>query len=257
MPDPSKDFTPIRDDYEFFATHSTESESDLDAYAERLRSFSPPAGPIRMLDFGCGPGSFTGRFLERAAWGQDRLDLALVEPSAAYCQQAVERLGAMTDRPVRAWGELPVGLVREFDLILANHVLYFVPELETALGRIVRALDPDGLFLTAIADRDNFLIDLWFRCFQLLRQPMPYQTSEDVESALTRLGRSFERRQIRYTLSFPDTVENRLTILRFLLGEHLAAMPRGEVLDLFEPYTAVGRVEIHTGHVQYYLRGGS
>ena len=174
-----------------FATHSTESESDLDAYAERLRSFSPPAGPIRMLDFGCGPGSLTGRFLERAAWGQDRLDLALVEPSVAYRQQAVERLGAMTDRPVRAWGELPVGLVRGVRSDPRQPCPLLRPRArETALGRIVRALDPDGPFLTAIADRDNFLIDLWFRCFQLLRQPRPYQTSEDVVGP-DRAGRSF------------------------------------------------------------------
>jgi hypothetical protein len=65
MSDPSKDFTPIQDEYDFFLSHSTVADADLDAYVERLRLFGLPAGPIRMLDFGCGPGSFTARFLRR------------------------------------------------------------------------------------------------------------------------------------------------------------------------------------------------
>ena len=220
MPDPSKDFTPIRDDYDFFASHSTEAESDLDAYAERLGSFDPPDGPVRMLDFGCGPGSFTARFIDRAGWGGDRLDLALVEPSAAYRQQAAERLGAMTSRPIRAWDALPAGSEGAFDVILSNHALYYVPELEEALDRLVRALAPRGLLLTAVAGRDNALVDLWFRGFPLVGRPVPYHTAEDVGEALGRRGRAFERRDVHYDLNFPDTEANRLKILRFLFGEH-------------------------------------
>jgi SAM-dependent methyltransferase len=257
MPDPSKDFTPIRDDYEFFAENSTEAAADLDAYAERLRSFEPPSGPGRMLDFGCGPGSFTARFLDRLGWNNHRLDLALVEPSAAYRQQAVERLGVMTDRPLRAWDALPLGTERAFDLILSNHALYYVPELEATLDRIVRALDHRVLFLTAIAGRDNALVDLWFRGFPLIGRPVPYHIAEDVEAALAGLGVAFDHREVGYELNFPDTEGNRLKILRFLFGDHLAGLPRAELLGFFEPYVSEGRVEMRTGDVQYYVRGRS
>jgi trans-aconitate 2-methyltransferase len=255
MPDPSKDFTPIRGDYEFFAENSTEAEADLDAYAERLRSFDPPAGPGRMLDFGCGPGSFTARFLDRLGWDDQRLDLALVEPSAAYRRQAVERLGATTVRPLRAWDGLPPGTERAFDLILSNHVLYYVPDLGATLDRIVRALDRRGLFLAAIAGRDNALVDLWFRGFPLIGRPVPYHIAEDVEAALAGLGAVFERREVGYELIFPDTEGNRLKILRFLFGDHLAGLPGAELLGLFEPYVSEGRVEMRTGNVQYYVTG--
>jgi SAM-dependent methyltransferase len=257
MPDPSKDFTPIQGDYDFFAAHATEASADLDAYAERLRSFNPPAGPIRMLDFGCGPGSFTARFLDRAGWSRDRLDLALVEPSAAYRKQAVERLGTRTDRPIRAGDALPPGPSQAFDLILSNHVLYYVPELEAALERIIQALAPGGLFLTAIAGRDNALVDFWFRGFPLIGRPVPYHTAEDVEAALRGLGRAFERREVRYELSFPDLEDNRLKILRFLFGGHLADLPMPEVLALFEEHASGGRITMRTGHVQYYATGRS
>jgi trans-aconitate 2-methyltransferase len=257
VPDPSKDFTPIRDDYEFFAENSTEAAADLDAYAGRLRSFDPPAGTVRMLDFGCGPGSFTARFLGRLGWVPDRLDLALVEPSAAYRRQAVERLGAMTGRPVRAWDALAPDSLGAFDLILSNHALYYVPELPATLERIVKALGPGGLFLAAVAGRDNALVDLWFRGFPLIGQPVPYHTAEDVEGALTGLGVAFERRDVGYELSFPDTEGNRLKILRFLFGEHLAGLPRDELLGFFGRYASAGRVEVRTGDVQYYVKGGS
>jgi trans-aconitate 2-methyltransferase len=256
MSDPSKDFTPIQDEYDFFLSHSTVADADLDAYVERLRLFGPPAGPIRMLDFGCGPGSFTARFLERVGWRGDRLDLALVEPSSAYRRRAVERLAALTAGPVRAWGELPAESVRGLDLILSNHVLYYVPELEVALGRIFRTLGANGLFLTAIAGRDNAIVDFWFRGFPLIGRPVPYQTAEVVEAALSRLGRPFERREVRYDVGFPDTEENRLKILRFLFGEHLAILPRAEILAAFDRYAVAGRIEMHTGNRQYYVRGG-
>jgi trans-aconitate 2-methyltransferase len=256
MPDPSKDFTPIRGDYEFFSTHSTEPDADLAAYAERLRSFDPPEGPVSFLDFGCGPGSFTAQFLGKASWGHDRVSLALVEPSDAYRQQAVERLRAATGRPVRAWAGLPDNVNGQFDVILSNHVLYYVPSLDDVLLRVVRALAPGGVFLAAVAGRDNALVDLWFRGFPLIGRPVPSQTAEDVEAALTRVGAEFESREVRYDLAFPDTGENRLKILRFLFGEHLAEMPTAEALTHFEPHVAGGQVEIHTASRQYYARGG-
>ena len=85
MPNPSKDFTPIRDDFEFFATHSTESEYRPRRLRRNVSGRShPPAGPIRMLDFGCSPqAQFTGRFLERARLGgQAAWTWHMVEPSA-------------------------------------------------------------------------------------------------------------------------------------------------------------------------------
>jgi len=257
MPDPSKDFTPIRDDYEFFATRSDEAENDLNGYAERLRTFSPAARPIRMLDFGCGPGSFTGRFLERMGWRRDQLALTLVEPSSAYREEAVEQLRGILDRPIRAWGALPDRKAAAFDLILSNHVLYYVPELEATLGRIIGSLDRDGLFLTAIAGRDNSLVDLWYRSFAIIGRPVPYQDAGHVQAALERLGHPFETVKVNYSLEFPDTEANRLSILRFLLGQHLAEMPMAEILDLFSPYVFHGRVVMHSGNLQYYVRGSA
>jgi trans-aconitate 2-methyltransferase len=253
----SKDFTPIQEEYAFFETQSTEAESDLDAYAARLRTFGTRRDRIRLLDFGCGPGTFTARFLEQLGWRGGQLDLALVEPSSAYREQAVERLFTLTGQPIRAWSDLPAGVVREFDVVLSNHVFYYVTDLPETLGRILEALRFDGLFMTAIAGWHNSLIRLWIQGFARIGLPIPYHTAEDVEALLTHLGHAPERRTVNYRLSFPDSEENRLKILRFLFGEHLATLPRAEALADFDEYSVDGRIEMRTESMQFYVAGGS
>jgi SAM-dependent methyltransferase len=77
---PEKDFGPIADDYAFFENHATEAEQDARAYLDRLRDVVPSEGVLRMLDFGCGTGTFTAQFLQRAGWPPERLQLTLVDP---------------------------------------------------------------------------------------------------------------------------------------------------------------------------------
>ena len=79
--EPAKDFGAIADDYAFFESHATEAEADVRAYATHLSGISPDGETVRMLDFGCGSGSFTARFLEQVGWPPERLKLTLVEPA--------------------------------------------------------------------------------------------------------------------------------------------------------------------------------
>lgn len=253
MSDPSKDFTPIQGEYDFFAEKSTEAKADLDAYARRLSSFDPPDGPIHMLDFGCGPGTFTAMFLDRLGWRDDRLELTLVEPSAAYRERAVERLKGYPETPIRVWDELPPESAEGFDLILSNHALYYVADLEETLSHLARSLTADGLFVTAISGRHNALVDFWFRGFPLIGRPVPHHSAEDVDAALAGLGRPYKRHEVHYDLIFPDEEENRMKILRFLFSNHLADLPRDQLLAFFDPFAKDGMIEIRTGNTQFYV----
>jgi ubiquinone/menaquinone biosynthesis C-methylase UbiE len=82
---PEKDFGPIADDYDFFECHATEAEQDARAYLAAIADAVPREGPIRLLDFGCGAGTFTSRFLTMAGWPGERLRLTLVEPVESAC----------------------------------------------------------------------------------------------------------------------------------------------------------------------------
>jgi SAM-dependent methyltransferase len=248
---PAKDFGPIAEDYAFFEAQATEPEQDARAYVERLAGAVPAQGAIRLLDYGCGSGAFTVRLLRQAGWPPARLRLTLVEPVESARRQARARLAGYTEHPVVESAALPHGAAASFDVVLANHVLYYVPELREQLAALIAALSPAGVFVTAIAARANALVEFWIAGFRLLGREAPYNTSEDVEAGLRALGAAYQKQEVPYELSFPDTEENRMRILRFLLAEHLAQMPLRTLLDLFDRYSHSGRIEIQTASDHY------
>jgi trans-aconitate 2-methyltransferase len=248
---PEKDFGLIADDYSFFETHATEAEQDARAYLEQLGEIVPRDGVVRMLDFGCGSGTFTERVLKLAGWPPEQLRLTLVEPVDAVRRQAVARLAGFTASQVEESAKLAKGVIGAFDLILANHVFYYVPQLEDELAKLMGALAATGVFITAIAGRSNVLIQFWIAGFHLLGREIPYHTSEDVEIALKRLGANHRKQDVEYELTFEDTEENRMRILRFLLAEHLGEMPPRPLLDLFDSYSDGGRIQIRTSSDHY------
>src|SRR5262245_34746505 len=135
---PQKDFGPIADDYAFFENHTTEAEQDARTYVEQLQEIVPADGTtLRMLDFGCGTGTFTARFLKQADWPRDRLQLTLGEPVESARRQAVARLADFTNTPAAESATLPSELSAGFDIILANHVFYYVPELQSRLATLI------------------------------------------------------------------------------------------------------------------------
>jgi SAM-dependent methyltransferase len=250
----SKPFGPIRTDYEFFQAHATESTQDVRAYLPHLAGLATGAGPIRMLDFGCGDGQFSAELLAPCAFPPARLEISLVEPDDVYRGQAIERVRSFTARPVRAWAALPTDSVTCFDFMLANHVLYYVTDLDGTLAALLGALAAPGLFLTAMAGQRNGLIQFWNACFALLGLPVPFHTSEDLEAALARRGQKYDKEDVHYDLSFADSAEHRLSILRFLLGSYFQRVPRQAMLDLFDPYAAGGRIAMRLVHEHFAVR---
>jgi trans-aconitate 2-methyltransferase len=250
---PEKDFGPIADDYAFFETHATEAEQDVQAYALHLAGLGA-ADEIRMLDFGCGSGTFTARFLDRMGWPPGRLRLTLVEPVEAARQQAAARLLPYTRTPMAGWATLTAGQIDRFDVVLANHVFYYVPNLKHHLARLIDTLSSTGRFLTAIAGQTNALIEFWRVGFGLLGCAIPYNLSEDVEAALQELGVDYRKEQVAYELIFPDTAANRMKILRFLLADHLGRLPHRPLLNLFDRHAHAGRIEIRTASEHFTIR---
>jgi SAM-dependent methyltransferase len=248
-----KHFGPIRDDYAFFQQHSTEAEEDLRAYEPHLHRLTIGDKPIRMLDFGCGDGGFTAALLSRSRFPQGQLWLSLVEPDTPSLQQAVDRLQVFTPHPVRAWPALPPHLNAGFELVLANHVLYYVPDLTGTLSALLRALATPGLFLTAMAGRVNAMAQYCLRCFDLIGKTFPFWTSEDCEVALGCLGAAYGTQPVDYELVFPDSAENRLRLGRFLIGSDYHAVPQQALLEGFDPYAHAGQVAMQLEHQHFIM----
>ena len=113
--DTTKAFAPIRDDYAFFETHSSEAENDLKGYARSLAGLDRGRS-VRVLDFGCGDGGFSAKFLTTLGVPPERLTLSLVEPDEVYRQKAVAALVPFTRHSIDAWPALPDSCVGCFDL---------------------------------------------------------------------------------------------------------------------------------------------
>jgi SAM-dependent methyltransferase len=251
---PAKDFGQIASEYTFFEEHSTEAQEDVRAYQAHVGAIKPADTVLKMLDFGCGSGTFTMRFLKHAGWPPERLQLTLVEPAESVRSKAITRLAAFTASPPADSPALPDALGGQFDVVLANHVLYYVPDVEDTLRRLISALAPTGVFLLAVAGRTNLLIDFSIACFELLGREMPYNSSEDIEQALRALNAKYDKQRVPYELSFPDTEENRMRILRFLLADHVPPAPQPQLLAWFDQFSSQGRIEMRTATDHYAVR---
>jgi trans-aconitate 2-methyltransferase len=245
----AKDFGPIESDYAFFMSHATEAENDAADFASSLSGFAPEKVAVRMLDFGCGSGEFTERLLSKLKWPANTLELTLVEPVAHQLAEAARRLTRFTDQPIVTGEVLPDSA--GFDLILSNHVLYYVEDLDRTLRQLTAALAPNRMLQLAIAGWDNALMELWTVGFALLGQKVPYHAAEDVESGLSQLGVPFQKHVCPYRLRFADLRENRLRILRFLFADYLQQLPIERMLAAFDQYVAGDHVDIatHSYHI--------
>lgn len=251
----SKDFDPIQGDYAFFMAHASEAAADVAGMAPRLAPLVAHGGPLRLLDLGCGDGLFSARLHAALRIPPERLHLTLVEPVAAYRDAARDRLAPLSTQPPLLLAELPERFAAPLDLVLANHCLYYVPDLDQTLDRLLANLAPGGLFIAAMAGRRNWLIQIWQAAFAHLARPLPYHIAEDLIAALRRRGLSCTCADVTYTLRFPDTAENRWRILRFLLADHLAALPPAALMPHFDAHSRDGHVDLQILHHHVVIPG--
>ncbi len=246
----SKNFDTILDDYAFFENHSTEGENDLKAYQKHLIDLN---GGIQMLDFGGGTGSFTRQFLQMAGWSPQQLRLTLVEPGEIGRRKAVERLRAFSDYPVKDFGSLTTEVGNNYNLILSNHVLYYVDNLENILEQFYKCRLSEGKILLTMSGMENVLIQCWKFGFDLIEESIPYNIREDVENALIKLDIPFQKEEVSYKIHFPDNTENRMKMLRFLFNERLKRMPQDTLLSFWEPFVRNANIDLVSKHFLYII----
>ena len=115
----------------------------------------------RVLEVGCGTGWF---WVEAAPSLPDDLDLTLTDLSAGMVHEALGRvLGRGRHRRIAGYvadvQDLP-STDREFDVVVANHMLYHVPEPPRAVRELARVLRPDGTVVVA-TNGQGHLAELW------------------------------------------------------------------------------------------------
>jgi SAM-dependent methyltransferase len=108
----------------------------------------------RILEVGAGPGTLWQQNLERVPEG---CEITLTDFSAGMVEQARDNLqGCHLDISIRRANaeDLPFE-DSGFDVVLANYMLYHVPDIPKALSEFRRVLRPDGSFFAATNGRNH------------------------------------------------------------------------------------------------------
>ncbi len=123
-------------------THELYSRPKLD-FVQWVVDLIPWRGDERVLDVGAGPGTYFATVGRAAPRGM----LVGADLSLGMLREARRADGAqsLSNSDVQ---DLPFADA-SFDVVLANHMLYHVPDIERALGELRRVLKPDGVLVAA------------------------------------------------------------------------------------------------------------
>lgn len=124
--------------------HKRFSTSTEDWHRWVLDRVALPSG-ARILEVGCGPAELWKMNLDRIdpTWS-----LTLVDSSAGMIDAAQQILGDRAEYVVADVQDLPFD-DESFDVVLANHMLYHVPDRPQAFAEILRVLVVGGVFHAA------------------------------------------------------------------------------------------------------------
>ncbi len=131
--------------------------------ADHIRALSRGAGPLHILEAGCGP-----------AWGLDLKGIQYTLTGIDLDKQALDiRLNTLKDLDVAICGDLrSVALeAGKYDVIVNAYVLEHVAGAEEVLTNFVRWLRPGGILLLVIPNRDSVkgfvarITPFWFHVF--------------------------------------------------------------------------------------------
>jgi SAM-dependent methyltransferase len=176
--------------------------------------------PDRVLEVGCG----MGQFAERVARELDT-DLVAIDLAPRMVDLARERGIAARVGDVQAL-RFADG---EFDCVVANWMLYHVPDLDAGVRELARVLRPGGRLVAATLGEEN-LADLW-RLVEYPRPARPF-TAENGADVLGRHFPRVERRDIEAALVFPD----RAAIQRYVDSSFFASAVEKRVPEIPEPF---------------------
>jgi SAM-dependent methyltransferase len=171
------------------------------SWPEWLVAHLPREGVHAVLDVGCGTGGIL-RLIAAAGIGERWVGVdpseGMVEKARALAEEAglsIEfRQGDILDPP-RA--------EERFDLICACHMLYHVPDIDTAVARCVQRLAPGGAFVATTNSRDTMAPydeDAWRAVREgcpRLRPDAAAHTRFSLENGAEFLVRHFDRIELR------------------------------------------------------------
>jgi SAM-dependent methyltransferase len=188
------------------------------------------ARPSRVLEVGCGWGEFAGRVRDEL-----EADVVAVDLSPRMAELARER---GVDARVGDVQALPFE-DGEFDCVVANWMLYHVPDIHRGLAEIARVLRPGGC-LVAATNGKRHLEELWRLVGRDKSTEVRHFFSEDGEELLRRHLDHVRRTDLESTVTFSDPEAVRGYVSSSIAHKHLA----DRVPELSQPLVATRRSSV-------------
>ena len=169
------------------------------------------AVPARMLEVGCGMGELSDRV------GRD---LGVSVTAVDFSERMVELTRARgVDVRLADVQALPFE-DRSFDLLVANWVLYHLPDVDRGIGELARVLTPDGTLIAASVGEGN-MEELWSMLGDSPTRDLSFGAANGAE-LLSRRFRNVERHDAIGTAVFPDAAAVRKFVAMTITRAHLA-----------------------------------
>ena len=130
--------------------HTRYSERQINFYGDVLDQLQLAPG-LRLLDVGCGSGGYHPQLAQR---GVSAVALDYSAGMVRTCQQQASERG-LPVQMVRADSQQLPFVDASFDRVMANHMLYHVPDILAALREMRRVLKPGGRVVLATNAADH------------------------------------------------------------------------------------------------------
>lgn len=253
-----KSFASIQTDYAFFEEHTSERSRCLQSWHPHLQGLSTLRPSLRMLDFGCGSGSFTREVLAQlcrlTGARPPKIRLTLLEPVAEALSQAQAACQAQLQQPVLSLTRLQaLPAWARFDLIVSHHVLYYVDPLQPTLRELLARLRPGGRALLVVSGESS-IGQLQSSILGRAGIETPYHSGQIVLQTLERLA-PVGVETFPSELRMPDTVSNRQRILNFLVGEFGHRIDWACAMEAFDPFVNRGEIVMPNQEMNLVVEG--
>lgn len=218
-----------------------DSARDFPRWALQLVPIAPR---WRVLDAGCGWGRFVWPLVEQIGVAPGQLVAADLSVGMLHTlRDEAERRGTTVPLCNASLDVLPFAPAT-FDLVIAAHVLYHLPDLDCGVFELARVLKPDG-FLLATTNSEAIkvlVLDLHEQALRLLDLPsVPLGGSSfSLENGAASLGRAFARVTTHFfedATTWPDVetfVGDYRTIGRYRMIVEDESLPRDKRARLAE-----------------------
>jgi 2-polyprenyl-3-methyl-5-hydroxy-6-metoxy-1,4-benzoquinol methylase len=173
-----------------------------------------------VLDVGCGMGELAEQ-LQQAG-----IPVCAVDLSARMVELTKQR---GVDAIVADVQQLPFA-DGEFEVAVANWVLYHVPDLDRGVAELARVLEPGGRLIASTVGENN-MVELWEHVGGSATRNLSFGPDNGSE-VLRRHFAEVERRDVLGTAVFPDTESIKRFVAMTIAHAHLAE----NVSEIDEPF---------------------